>query len=53
MSDSNQGKRFAPVANHWPHGQFAISSAAAIARTDFALTLAKKTPGFVGLIYWG
>jgi hypothetical protein len=51
MSVSKQGKRFAPVANYWPCRQFAISPDAAIARADFALTLAKKTPGFAGLIH--
>lgn len=48
---SKQGKRFAPVASYWPYRQFAISSAAAIARADFALTLAKKTPRFTGPIH--
>ena len=51
MSVSEQGKRFAPVANYWSYKQFAIASGAAIARADFALTLAKKTPRFIGSIH--
>ena len=53
ICDSNQGKRFTPIASHWPCTQFTISPCFAIAHTDFALTLAKKTPGFGGLIHRG
>lgn len=52
-SISKQGKRFAPAASYWPHRRFAISPGVAIARADFTLTLAKKTPRLPGVIYRG
>ena len=52
MSVSKQGKHDSHLlANCWSYKQFAISPGAAIVRADFALTLAKKTPRFIGFIH--